>query len=126
MHASLCALYELSQDWLNALCVTSYTSLSVWFFFACSSTFSLSVYLHNDLLLFLFVLMCLSTYPVCFVSLQSADKDTVPAQLFFCLPASLVSAAPGTNLVSSFPLAQFTSLYLFPCSLIVLLLNSPR
>lgn len=29
------------------------------------------------------VCMCLSACPVCFVSLQSADKNTTPAQLFF-------------------------------------------
>lgn len=54
------------------------------------------------LCVFVCVCSCLSACPVCFVSLQSADKDTVPAQLFSaCLPASLASAAPGINLPSS-------------------------
>lgn len=35
------------------------------------------------------VCMCLSACPVCFVSLQSADKNTTPAQLFFPCPVSL-------------------------------------
>lgn len=67
---------------------------------------SLIRHLHSDLPLFACVFWCVclcacpSTCPACFVSLQSADKDTVPAQLF---SASLASAAPGVNLLFSPP-----------------------
>lgn len=53
------------------------------------------------------VCACLSACPVCFVSLQSADKDTVPAQLF---PARLpprrlqLQASTSSPLLSSSPL----------------------
>lgn len=64
---------------------------------------------------------CLSTCPVCFVSLQSADKDTVPAQLFSaCLPPWRLQLQAST----SSPLPHFTSPPVSPISLTVLLLNA--
>lgn len=74
---------------------------------------------------------CLSSCPACFVSLQSADTDTVPAQLFSaCLPPWRLQLQASTSsslhyLTSPLPLSPSLPCYLTPIISLLFALDTP-
>lgn len=128
---------------MDALCVTchhlTFVYLCDWacIFLGCvclrspALSFACAIYICLCAFLFVCVCSCLSTRPVCFVSLQSADKDTLPAQLFStCLSPWWLQLHTSTSLYSPVllsphltppPLSPSPSLHCYPTPIISLL-----